>query len=499
MQNKKFFKMRRAVSSYNRLSKKLNNISKNNNNNDEEKFENTIIPERSLFNNFPEYSLKHKNQISKKKMYDELWNKNENKKNNSLSEAIQIQNKHNCNKFKKRIYSAKGTITTQRGIQSSLSYHDIGYCSKRKIKSIFNSTNFSNSIITLSKNQSGFNVSKNKNEIYYSIENKEDNKNYEISLVNYSNADKLRLRTDYLIKFSKINEYYKKMEQITDCFRVDLREKYSENLKVLIKYFDTCNNFLLNDLKENEGISSDIWGAVILCVYNFCLQTAKLQKFFYDEMHYMKNDNLFLKQKFNSQEIELNSKNKDITEVNKYIVKYDLTNKIKFGKQKELKIEKIKTQFENKESFYVMTIYKLQEEIKNLHEVLEKYKGDESNKSNLKQKYKNLNDEFQNEKDMLISSYNQKHHDWRLLIQRINSLSDKLSDVETENSKYKEKEMDMQNNRIQLEAKIKNLNNILNEKNNEIDNLKEENQIIKNKLESQGKLPPPANTVFVPY
>ena len=500
MQNKNSFKMRRVASSYNRLSNKFNNITNNTNNNDDEQVRDVIIQKRNLFNNIQEYCLKSKSQQTIKKMYDELWSKNENKKNNNtLSEAIKIEN--NKKILKNKISSANGTKIVRRRVSSTSSYCNLDYCSKTKIKTLLSTTNFSKSINinNLSKNKSALNIRKELNDNFNSVDNKNDKKNFEISLINYCNSDRVKLRSDYLIKFSKICEFYKKMEQITDSFRASLREKYSETLKVLIKYFDICNNYLLNDLKENDGINTDIYSAVILYVYNFCLQSAKLQKFFYDEIHFMRKENLSLKQKFTSQEVKLNSKSKEINEINKYIVKYDLANKIKFGKQRELKIEKIKSNFENKESFYVMTIFKLKEEIKNLNTILTKYKDGESNFSNLKQKYKNLNEEIQNENNMLIKSYNQKNHDWKLLIYRINTLNDKLNDVEIENSKYKKKEMDIENNRIKLEEIIKNLNNIIDEKNKEVENLKKQNDVFKNILEEKGKLPPPAKTIFNPY
>ena len=103
---------------------------------------------------------------------------------------------------------------------------------------------------------------------------------------------------------------------------------------------------------------------------------VKYIKNIFSEMHFMKNENLNLKQKLFSQEGELNIKNKDINDINKYIVQYDLTNKVKYGKKKELSLKEIKQKYISQESAYILTIFKLEEEIKQLTNVLERNKYD---------------------------------------------------------------------------------------------------------------------------
>ena len=493
-----------------------------------------------------EYKSKYKNQLKRKKMFNELWHKNTNGKDSlGLLDTIKVQNKYKKNYYNNIIGDLKGVIKKKRiasagtfcnipikgnnkisfnklnskntsiNINSLTKNKSINVSSKININSDIITNNNSNNIINSTKDKTKFSnefniifqnqeiqncflspinatnqsiISNNNNiniNIYKKDENeKKDNEDINIFLENSkniknnygNNPEILKLRTEYLIKFSRINDIFKKLTQIIDCFRVNYRELYNSNLKSLIKMFDFCNNFLLNDIKIGDNINFEFLTSMFINFYNFCLQNTKLQKFFFDELHYLKNENLNLRQKLNMQETELNQKNKEINEINKLITKYDLNSKIKIGKKIEFNVEKIKQNFINQESSYVLTIYKLEEEIKHLTELLKKNKPELSSQDKMKEKVKLLGEQYEEEMGRLSRINFEKDMNLKLLLQRNFSLNDKITELENEITKLKNKEEKVQENNIYYNAKIENLNKII-EKNNEmLESLKKQNE-----------------------
>lgn len=487
-----------------------------------------------------EYKTKYSNQLKRKNMFKELWNKNKNKKDTlGLLDTIKVQNKQKKNIYNNIIGDMKGVVRKKR-IASAGTFCNIPIKSKKQVsfnkynssininsltkinpRNIYNSININSEINTLTKSNSNifldntkdkdkdkfshefssiiihneeirnsllspvnsYNIS-NINNYKYQKDEVEKNDNDEISKFlektknnqsNYeNNSDILRLRTEYLIKFSKINDLLKRFTQITDCFRVNLRDLYNSNIRALIKVYDFCNNFVLNELKIGEPINLQLLSSLFINLHNFCLQVSKTQKYFFDELHYLKNENLNLKQKLNIQETELNQKNNEINEINKLITKYDLNSKIKIGKKLEFNVDKIRKKFNNQEASYVLTIYKLEEEIKNLTELLKMHKPELNNNDKIKEKYKILGKQYEEDMGRLSRINIEKDMNLKLLLQRNSSLIEKISELESEITKLKDKEEKDEEKNIYCNAKIENLNKIIEKNNENIESLKKE-------------------------
>ena len=302
-------------------------------------------------------------------------------------------------------------------------------------------------------------------DVHKFLEERKNIKSYE------NNPDIIKLRTDYLIKFAKINEVLKKLKLVADCFRVNIRELYDSSIKSLIRFYDGCNNFLLNGIKIDENNSST-WTDALSYIYNFCAQSSKVQKLFYDELHFLKNENNVLKQKLSNQENELVTKRKEINEINKLIIKYDLNSKIQLGKKQELYIKDMKNKFTSQESYYVLTIHKLEQEIKNLKNVLNKNKPDLQIIDKLKEQIKNLEKTYREEIDRLSQLIGEKSNNIQVLSQRESNLYEQINELENEISNLKNKEIKEKEKNIVLNAKLENLNRIKEDKNKIIDELK---------------------------
>ena len=320
-------------------------------------------------------------------------------------------------------------------------------------------------------------------DLYKFLQDRKTIKSYE-----NDNPEILKLRSDYLIKFAKINELYQKLNLITDCFRVNLRDLYSSSIRTLIKNFDSCNNFLLNELKVDEN-NQNFWTTILSYLHNFCFQTSKIQKFFYDELHFLKNENLALRQKLINQETELNTKTKELSQINKLIIKYDLNSKIKSGKKTDTYITNMKKKFTNQESHYVLTIHKLNQEIQSLTEALNKNKPDLQNTERLKDQLKELEKKYEDEVDKLSKLNGQKSTNIQVLTQRESNLYEQINDLENEISELKNKEKDEQDKNIILNAKIENLNKINEQNMKTIEELKNtiENYNQKDKKENENR------------
>ena len=317
-------------------------------------------------------------------------------------------------------------------------------------------------------------------------------------VINDCDTATLNLRTEYLIKLSKLLEMYKKFEQNSDYFRVEKRDIYALNLKNVTKSFDKCNDYLLNEIKTGVILDIKIWAKILIYYFNIFFNLIKYQKNIFNEMHFMKNENLNLKQKLFSLEGELSTKNKDINDINRYIMQYDLTNKVKYGKKKELSIQEIKQKYISQESGYLLTIYKLEEEIKQLTKVLEKNKYDVNNFHMVEEKLKKVEKDYERDKDMLEKQNDEKDVTIKILTQSIIDLNEKITEFESEIQQLKDKEENVKHNYISYEAKIKNLNDIINTKNTSIEELEKENKGFKEKKFEEGKMLEPAETIFIP-
>jgi len=235
--------------------------------------------------------------------------------------------------------------------------------------------------------------------------------------------------------------------------------------------------------------NQNFWTTILSYLHNFCFQTSKIQKFFYDELHFLKNENLALRQKLINQETELNTKTKELSQINKLIIKYDLNSKIKSGKKTDTYITNMKKKFTNQESHYVLTIHKLNQEIQSLTEALNKNKPDLQNTERLKEQLKELEKKYEDEVDKLSKLNGQKSTNIQVLTQRESNLYEQINDLENEISELKNKEKDEQDKNIILNAKIENLNKINEQNMKTIEELKNtiENYNQKDRKENENR------------
>ena len=516
------------------------------------------------------YLDRFKSQLKKFDMYKEMWDKSKSFSEEDMlgiAQTIQINSENIQNNFR-----ANATSTRKN---SAMTFNDLSYKSKRRVKNIktnnnynlgqmdreksnylnlntntknklrtniffdlfhdkestINMSNYNSTLQTNNKNflstelnqlhnlieanksnnnskkQEYFNygVPKrdfNKKEIVIINENKKtieenDDKNNFEKLVRENSSSTLNLRTDYLIRFSKLLGLAKKFIYSMDFFRIEKRDIFSLYMKNLTEAFDSCNDFFINQIKEGDILDNNTWSIILSQYYNLSFHVIKFQNYAFKEMQFLKNENLSFKQKLYSVEGELNIKKKDINDINKYILQYDLVNKVKYKKKREMTIKEIKSKYNMQESAYILKINKLEEEIKQLTEVLNQNKFDVNNFKEVSEKLKNLKEEFEENKNDFDNQNSQKNVTIKVLSHANIDLNEKINELEAEIQKYKEKEEDTKRQFIEYEAKLKNLNDIIHQKNILIEELKAEKIIIKEKSTDENKVLPELEATFL--
>ena len=221
-----------------------------------------------------------------------------------------------------------------------------------------------------------------------------------------------------------------------------------------------------NDSVFNEKIASQI--------YEIGSLLNKLLFLILNDLRECKNLNKKLNQKITEYEIRLGNNNKEIENMKKFLNKYEVSSKIYLKIKNEKELDKVKASFNQKENNYILSIYKLEEEIKNLTSLLDH-----------NQKYyhqcKNLEKEIEigkKKNEELKFMFNQELHEKNLqkaieketeedLKQKMDNLNEIIEELKKEGDKRRK-------NDIENQIKIKKLNMNLDEKKENIVMLNEE-------------------------
>ena len=401
-----------------------------------------------------------------------LWRIEKNK-NNYLNKKIKYNNKITTNTFFD-IHHDKESLFNMSNYNTTLQTNNKNNLNNElsQMHNYFDS-NFSNinSNIPDFPNYGIPNHKSKKKDVVIINENKklpeenDNDKNIFKKLVSEQNHSTLNLRTEYLIKFSKLFDIAKKFAYSMDFFRIEKRDIFSLYMKNLTASFDSCNDFFINQIKEGDILNSDSWSKLLIQYYNLSFHVIKFQNYAFKEMHFLKDENLLLKQKLYGLDNELKAKKKDINDINKYIIQYDLTSKVKFKKKKEMTIKEIKQKYQSHESAYILTIHKLEREIKQLTELLNQNQFDKNNYKEVSEKLKNLKEEFEENKNNFENQNSEKIVTIKVLAHSNSDLNEKINELEAEIQKYKDKEDDTKRLFIEYDVKFENLNEIIKQKN----------------------------------
>ena len=172
---------------------------------------------------------------------------------------------------------------------------------------------------------------------------------------------------DVISKLSTImNEQKLMFEQ--NLMKLDFEQENEKNNNI---NNNTNNNN--NKLIPKKDFDNLIKKEVVFYV-NYNSLMNRLISILFEEISSNKEKNFKLLQKNHEEDLIINTKNKSLHELNTYINRYDINTKITYIKKQEQKNNLIKQSFINKQNEYITKIYKLENEIKIMANLLNKNK-----------------------------------------------------------------------------------------------------------------------------
>ena len=237
--------------------------------------------------------------------------------------------------------------------------------------------------------------------------------------------------------------------------------------------FNSLSVFKSNTINNNNNVSIKMKKVISLCL-EIGSTFYKYLALVFTEFREKHNENIKLFKKCNEQEIRINQISKELEALQKYHNRYDVKAKLYLLQGKENSIKQIKDSSNKKENEYILNIYKLEDEIRNLTFLLDKNK-DYYNK--LKETKKEVENSRKKNEEMKFL-YNKEMHE--RLIQNANEkdreeeLNNKIIELEETISKLKDEQEVNKRKEIETNAKIKKIKMIVNEKSENILMLNEE-------------------------
>ena len=253
--------------------------------------------------------------------------------------------------------------------------------------------------------------------------------------------------------------------------------KYNNN-QINNTYITTVSSFNSSNINKNLKNLISNWSEIISLFTKFLSVILK-------DISIYKTEHFNLKRKNISDETQLNKLSKELEDLKKYINKFDINNKIYSQMHKENKINELKKAFNLKENEYKVAIYKLEEEIKSLTNLLEKNKI-------YYEKYIDLTKEVgknKKEKELLKIKFNKElqENNVQILVEKdlkdelylkIEKLNNEINEINKEKNEEKKAI-------VELQSIIKKLRMEINEKKENIVMLNEELEAYINKYFAQ--------------
>ena len=390
--------------------------------------------------------------FSKTYSSDDKKNIIKNNDNQSLisKDNEKLMNSNNDNEFKS-IYIFKFAKNSEEFNKISKNSELMDDISDRRI--------FEEAFLKLSK------LMENQNKLLFNnfdknTNNKNSNSN-NISVIN--NFDTTQIKSNYSNNNMKNHYRNQPSNEYPNIFSFT-----SNNLSPLNNLNDsTSGSFFSQNSNYNMKKLIISWSDFIVLFNKFLSQI-------FNKFSNCKKENEKYKKKCFRDELKLNTKIKELDDLNKYLKRFDVNMKINQQIQKKKEIDDLHKSFKKKENEYLLSIFRLEDEIRDLTILLDKNK-------NYYDEYKNISkeiDKSERQCEILKTKSNRELQETnvKILIEKDNQdeLKVKIDDLnETIKEMKKEKEISKKE-KIELQAKIKKLEMVIGEKKENILMLNEE-------------------------
>ena len=239
------------------------------------------------------------------------------------------------------------------------------------------------------------------------------------------------------------------------------------------------SNVIKNNNNSNKNMNMNIdfgkiikKGIVLFCEFNSLIN--KLFSFLLNEINTGKIENFKLLQKNHEEEIIINSRTKSLNELNTYLNRYDVDTKINYIKKQEEKRKNLKESYNIKENEYISQIYKLENDIKILTSLLNKNKKYYNKCREYEEKIDINKKENENMKRSFKKELREKNNLYMLERNKENELNEQLDGMKEIVENLKKEKSDIRKIDLIDRATIRKLENIINEKNENIMMINEE-------------------------
>ena len=200
----------------------------------------------------------------------------------------------------------------------------------------------------------------------------------------------------------------------------------------------------------------------------------KLIEILYEEINSGKVSNFKLLQKNHEEEIIINAKNKSLNELNSYINRYDVDTKITYVKNQEIKRKQIKELYISKQNEYISKIYQLEKEIKIMANILNKNKIYFNKCKEYEEKINLSKKEIDQMKLFFKREMREKNSLYEEEITKKEELREELTNIKKVVDNLKKEKKHNKSTDILSKTTIQKLENIINEKNENIMMINEE-------------------------
>ena len=391
----------------------------------------------------------------------------ENEKQSSLSKDLNafLKVSQLSQRTEKR---SKFTKTTNQMSTTMKKYYNLEYVPKSKIKPeliTFETPKAQSNPIPIINDKHTTSKKENANEYYSTINENEF----------------LRFRTGYILKYAQNSEVIDKMGKYQDYIGDERKNLVTDLYEQMKDIYDRSSREFFQRVKREDVINYETWKNMITIYDDFSIVVLKLFSLVFAELKGEKEKNMKLEKKCFEQDNMLKTKNSELNEINQYIKKYELTSKVKQRKKRDSSVISIKHGFVKKENAYVLTIYRLEDEIRDLTNLLENNKKETSkltaNQEMIDQKNKEI--------DEMRMKYNNEINDLNIKITvykgEIETLNDKISQLEKQNEDVLEKKDEQLKLLIEANAQKTKMKELLSKQESTINELSKKIQDKENK------------------
>ena len=273
-----------------------------------------------------------------------------------------------------------------------------------------------------------------------------------------------------LISNSRLGTYDEIIYKITKIMNTQ-KNIFEQNLMLLETFDENNKNEKGTIPKKNfeNFIKKDV---MTFCDYNSLMN--KLIEILYEEVHSGKDSNFKLLQKNHEEEIIINAKNKSLNELNSYINRYDVDTKINYVKNQEIKRKQIKELYISKQNEYISKIYQLEKEIKIMANILNKNKIYFNKCKEYEEKIDSSKKEIDQMKRFFRREMREKNSLYEEEVTKKEELKEELTSIKKVVDNLKKEKKHNKNSDLVSKRTINKLENIINEKNENIMMINEE-------------------------